>query len=1112
MENIGEKEMRWSRYYFKLLSIFLIGYGLILTPIILRGSGLEASSLPSIMNDTNDTIKNVQESEHNIADTIKVNIQLSHCNMEEIIGGDGLKYQKLSIPESYFYTQEEGSPLIPFVRELIQIPVQALNIELKARYMKNAIEYNDILMYPKPKEIIKETPEGHKYIAEEFYLNKDIYQKNYFIPAEIAEIKQDGYFRSVRMLETFIYPFRYNPKQKILEFYPEIELTISYKTNNEQVLKGNETEHFTQIIKDLVSNPQDDQSLKIRYRDLFLNGNVKFLTDVDLQDINNQIDYLIITHSAFYNCSPLSDFAQYRANYDLFSVGIAKVEDIYVQFPNNSGNDHSIKDFIEYAYCNWQGEPLSYLLLLGDTEWVPTHMDEVYTGAQNDDWFGYVEGDDEWADMAIGRLSIRDPNQIENIKNKIYHYEQDNIIPGDYHEKILVMDAHPCIKDRFFITGYQSSELYSGKDYTEDDFYQVFGSNFIYRKGHGTNGGWAFMGYPIESNGFTFTYNDFDKLKNVYTTPIIMTTSCNTADIYTNCISNNYPGVERNSFGEALVNLRERGAVAYYGATVEVGDSTMNTASTLEEIFDNFEYNLGQAILYGEMKNWPVYSHQQILIGDPALHAFGHRLNSNLPDLTLASNDISYNSREETLSVKISNIGFVNANNVPVEVYIYETSEISHLFAKFNADVPAGSYIEKNLTVSPILPGGTYLFTVKIDPENTISESFKLNNQNGREIDTTFKSIVTFLNGETPLEGALVRAYNDQDMQIAWANTDSQGMAHLSIEKGISVRFEVLHGAGNYTCLAAETDYKTAPYDATLYCPLPSHLVFTNSAEEIENGLSVMISDRTGKKMLGRGETGGEFYLKEDMEVIFELNLNADPWVIKSDVCTTQIDLMFQFIKEDTTPPTTPVVNDEGDSTNSSELTANWHSTDPESWINEYQYAIGTFPEGTDVSDWQSVWKNSSVTKNGLGLSDGQIYYFNVKAKNGAGLWSEIGSSDGIIFFDEGINHAPEIISGPNATPNPLIEDETATLSIVASDVDGDALTYIWVATDGTITGSGESVSYIPPVLSEETEFDITVTVNDGKGGTDTGIVTITVTPIPKNFPPPKNLRIRFVR
>lgn len=99
----------------------------------------------------------------------------------------------------------------------------------------------------------------------------------------------------------------------------------------------------------------------------------------------------------------------------------------------------------------------------------------------------------------------------------------------------------------------------------------------------------------------------------------------------------------------------------------------------------------------------------------------------------------------------------------------------------------------------------------------------------------------------------------------------------------------------------------------------------------------------------------------------------------------------------DVTAPAAPVVVDDGVyTTSASQIHATWSASDAESGIDEYQVAIGTTPGGTDVAPFTSVGLSTEITKSGLSLLPGQTYHVSVKAKNGVGLWSDIGSSNGI--------------------------------------------------------------------------------------------------------------------
>ena len=80
-------------------------------------------------------------------------------------------------------------------------------------------------------------------------------------------------------------------------------------------------------------------------------------------------------------------------------------------------------------------------------------------------------------------------------------------------------------------------------------------------------------------------------------------------------------------------------------------------------------------------------------------------------------------------------------------------------------------------------------------------------------------------------------------------------------------------------------------------------------------------------------------------------------------------------------------------------LSANWDSAiDIGSGIAKYWYAIGTGTSGTSITnvvDWTDAGNVTTVTKTGLTLSEGQTYYFSVKAENGAGLQGLATNSNG---------------------------------------------------------------------------------------------------------------------
>jgi hypothetical protein len=97
-----------------------------------------------------------------------------------------------------------------------------------------------------------------------------------------------------------------------------------------------------------------------------------------------------------------------------------------------------------------------------------------------------------------------------------------------------------------------------------------------------------------------------------------------------------------------------------------------------------------------------------------------------------------------------------------------------------------------------------------------------------------------------------------------------------------------------------------------------------------------------------------------------------------------------------------------------------------------------------------------------------------------------------IVAVQVPVNHLPTI-SSLTANPTSVSICEVSTITCLATDPDGDSLTYSWTATSGTISvsESGSSINWTSP--STTGTYTITCTVSDGKGGSDTKNVNIIV-------------------
>ncbi len=114
----------------------------------------------------------------------------------------------------------------------------------------------------------------------------------------------------------------------------------------------------------------------------------------------------------------------------------------------------------------------------------------------------------------------------------------------------------------------------------------------------------------------------------------------------------------------------------------------------------------------------------------------------------------------------------------------------------------------------------------------------------------------------------------------------------------------------------------------------------------------------------------------------------------------------------DRTAPTPPTVF--AQITGTVLLSAHWSSSDPESSITSFRYAVGTAPGRTEVINWTAL-SSTEVVRSGLSLTDGQTYYLSVQARNEAGLWSESAVSNGVTAVG-----AP-IVAGRRSDPDVVL-------------------------------------------------------------------------------------------
>jgi len=195
----------------------------------------------------------------------------------------------------------------------------------------------------------------------------------------------------------------------------------------------------------------------------------KFLTpnkaeQINFKDLKSEVigaKYIIITHKNFKaQAERLKTFKETQSRFPI-STMVVDVEDIINEFANGLNDPTAIRNYLKWAYENFQQKP-EYVLFFGDctydfrniegkgNNFVPTYqleysLDIIYSWA-TDDYFCNVVGNANINSMTIdiipGRIPCRTESEAKAVVDKIIAYD-GKIIPGNWKNSItLVADDH----------------------------------------------------------------------------------------------------------------------------------------------------------------------------------------------------------------------------------------------------------------------------------------------------------------------------------------------------------------------------------------------------------------------------------------------------------------------------------------------------------------------------------------------------------------------------------------------------------------------------------------------------------------------------------------------
>ena len=660
------------------------------------------------------------------------------------------QYQILNIP-GCLPINNIGKPQLPRLIKCIAIPASCTIEDIDILIVSHEFRYLEgYEIAPVPKQIKRKTSNDVIYFEEEYLKDKEIYSANRFYPNELLQIEKIGFIRDQKVMWLSINPVQYNPVINTLKTFSSIEVYLTF--NGDIIFGKNSLGPFDQVRENLLLNDQFSIQNFTPYP--MNSGHVSY--PINLLDQSNSADYLVITTDDLITNTSLDSFAHHKANFNGFNVAVVKNSDIYQQFPDTT-HDASIKDFLVYAFYHWQSpyfadNHLGYVLLVGEGEdlsdnVIPIHkMTRYQSERRSDHWYACVNDDDEdgritendyIADFIIGRFSVENHHELATITQKTINYEL-NLHNGDsWRKKISLVSGFAeggdnsvkvlfdeletmTLEQNYYeiVSRLHRSEM--NPSYVRNSFIQQLnnGCAIVDVCAHGNVDVWG------DAQGWIlFRTSDIYSLDNNDRQPIILSFACNTADISDSL---------QDCLGETFLNVPNRGAIAFWGATSPVGLSDFVIQTVYENLIIRQNTSLGVSLYLAHFLG-SNYHIDYIILGDPALNI--HKQTDYLPDLSISPDDISIDwspvmGCSDTIVARVTNIGpqpvkdvcirFFNGNPM-VDGFQIGTDNIIGSIDRF------GDY---QIVESPIedITGDEIAVFVQIDPYNQIHELDETNN------------------------------------------------------------------------------------------------------------------------------------------------------------------------------------------------------------------------------------------------------------------------------------------------------------------------------------------------------------------------------------------------
>lgn len=530
-------------------------------------------------------------------------LTISAIDLEEVDSPEQ-EATRLSLPEEFEMSAGaalgSGDVLLPTITRKIAVPFDSEPVLRIAR--TSYLELDDITLAPASQEEI----ESYNDNGSGFLLHKT----DEIVTAEIA-----GVMRDIKIYSITVAPVKYDPGNSTLGIYHDIEIEIEHAGSKLTRFDGQISEAFAPIYRSILDNPTVFDPIEV-----------------------TRGAYWIIYPDGF--DSQIQPFAEWKHRKG-FSVEMIAKSDI-----GTNPSYLTIKNYITARFDSCQIKP-DYIAIVGDvvmpsSQGIPTRNYPNPYGMgdiESDNYYTFIEGNDYFPDILIGRISIDYANELSYFLTKFFSYERTPYIDDtDWYHRATVVSGG----DNGYFISPRITKLWCGERMTDAGFTNIdtlfdsytnyvtpaeinasinSGVCYVNYRGYGTPSGWSAPYY---------TYSNLNSLYNGPKYAVMTSMVCGTGDY-----NDSWTDM---CFGEAWIRYNGKGGPGFIGNTnhdahtvwtnaldcgvywglfvenvTSLGQAQYIAKTVLWDAFPNDRYPGGQVDLYFNSYN---------ILGDPELNCW----------------------------------------------------------------------------------------------------------------------------------------------------------------------------------------------------------------------------------------------------------------------------------------------------------------------------------------------------------------------------------------------------------------------------------------------------------------------------------------------------------